>query len=257
MRDNDSDNSGETERVLRPLFTLAREKDEFEYACALMRLTSYKMAGWDPLVESRQFIDNVVALAEAPLEQDARLRLGLVVYCHTIEMEAPCNMIANMARIATGEQYSDDPFGLGPNRLNKPSRHARFERMRELLRVVGHEAVADHMGAFVSAAIRNAFAHSQYAIKGGSFNICRGRGVRIDNTITHQVPIEKELLPRIDGALAFWDGFYDLWIESRLAYKENKQVQGRITSDGRYKTVELIADEEHGLHGFRSTVSAP
>ncbi|MBI5710346.1 MAG: hypothetical protein HZC42_08595 [Candidatus Eisenbacteria bacterium] len=244
-----------TGRLLLPLFTLARDKDEFEYACALVRLTSYEMAGWDPLVESNQFIENVMALAQAPLEPDARLRLGLVAYCHIIEMEAPCHMIANMAQIATGERYTCDPFGYGPRRLKKPSRHMRLERMRELLRAVGHEAVADHMSAFVSGAIRNAFAHSQYAIRDGSFNICRGRGMSIGNTITHRVPIEEEVLPRINGALAFWHGFYDHWVESRLAYKENKRVRARIAPDGGYEGIELMADETHGLYGFRGLES--
>jgi hypothetical protein len=247
----ESQEANRTEVLLRPLFTLARDKDEFEYACSLMRLSTARVPGWDPLVESSRFIDELMSVAQMPLESDARLRLGLVVYCHIIEMEAPYHMIANMARVATGERYSTHPFEVGPKALKKPSRHARLERIRELLCETEHVVIADHIREFTSGAIRNAFAHSQYVLNEGQFHICAGRGLTIGNTISHRCSIEEEVLPRINGALAFWQGFYNFWIRSRLAYRANKLVQGRIAPDGGYEGIELIGDPEHGLRGFR------
>ena len=66
--------------IFERLFNQAREADEFEYVCALLRIRGMEDAGWDPLEETQHFYNDIGALMEAPLNDYARIRLGLLLY---------------------------------------------------------------------------------------------------------------------------------------------------------------------------------
>ncbi len=55
-----------------------------------------EVAGWDPLVETQQLFNDIGALLQTPLNDYARLRLGLLLYSHLTEVDAVYEVIANM-----------------------------------------------------------------------------------------------------------------------------------------------------------------
>jgi hypothetical protein len=65
-------------RIFEELFNRAREADEFEYACTLLRLRGMEEAGWDPLEETAALFKDVGSLLQTPLNDLARIRLGLL-----------------------------------------------------------------------------------------------------------------------------------------------------------------------------------
>jgi len=50
--------------TLNDLFLRAKEVDEFEFICTLIRVRGLEGPGWDPLVESNQLINQVLSLVQ-------------------------------------------------------------------------------------------------------------------------------------------------------------------------------------------------
>jgi hypothetical protein len=57
--------------IFDDLFTRAREADEFEYACALLRVRGMEDVGWDPLEETAALFNGIASLLQAPLRARA------------------------------------------------------------------------------------------------------------------------------------------------------------------------------------------
>lgn len=71
----------------RRLFDDAKEKDELEYCCALLRIEGTKGPGWNTLVESSKLLQQIMAFVCAPVDSEFKVRLVLLAYCHAIEMD--------------------------------------------------------------------------------------------------------------------------------------------------------------------------
>lgn len=241
------------EQVIEYLFQTAKEEDEFEYCSTLLRIRGMEEAGWDPLHESQQLAHQLLAVAEAPIEQSLRLRLHLFLYCHLTEMFDTYHIPANMLRVCMGERYVMNPFGKEFHASNKPARYptekaSRIKEWADSLQQLDLGAMFQEM---LVKEVRNAFYHSDYILTPNSFNIRRGRGVHIGNEITTQVPYEW-LFPRINLGIGLALAILNLTVAHMRSYKEDKVVQGRITSDGSYSDIQLTVDKDHGLSGFKS-----
>lgn len=66
----------EITEIIDALFNNAKDADEFEYACTLLRVRGVEDFGWDPLAESQSLFLDVATLLNAPLNDPAKLRLG-------------------------------------------------------------------------------------------------------------------------------------------------------------------------------------
>src|SRR5262245_2913043 len=97
-----------TRSVVEPLFEKAKATDEFEYACSLLRPRGMLSAGWEPLAESEAILDDVTSLIAAPLRFETQVRLGLLAYCHAVEMSVPYDVLGNMLRVCLGDRYKID-----------------------------------------------------------------------------------------------------------------------------------------------------
>jgi hypothetical protein len=56
----------------------------------------------------------------------------------------------------------------------------------------------------------------------------------------------------VNRALTFYDAFMNEYDGQRRASQANKIVGGRISGGPNHEPVELLADPERGLYGFRS-----
>lgn len=241
--------------VIGELFSAAREADEFEFACALLRVKGLEEPGWDPYSETHALVSDLTSLISAPLQGTTQIRLGLLLYSHLTEVDTIYAMLANLLRIVQGERCVTDPFSNPPNlrnvRLWPPSAAMVHRWLYDDLRAGGWSAVAETLEWFFDEQVRNAFSHADYIIHGDKI---RSRAARfeIDGIITGEMPLERftELLNR---ALVFFDAVAGLHHDQRTSYREPMEVTGRFGSNEERIPIRLLADAERGLYGFESS----
>lgn len=82
--------------MIGDLFNKAKEKDEFEFCCTLLRGRGKESAGWDSLFESYNLIKQTLSLISAPVDGLFKIRLLLLLYCHITEMNDFYSIVANL-----------------------------------------------------------------------------------------------------------------------------------------------------------------
>ena len=251
-------------KVFSNLFRKAKEKDEFEFCCTLLRIRGCQDGGWDPMTESVQLIDQTIAVLNSPIDEFFRRRLMLFLYCHLCEMNDLYQVIANMLLICEGERYHIDAINAGeklPKGWDKD-----FDctgdalRVSNLARNAGMEDVAAIFSSAFIRQVRNGFFHSQYTLAGDEFrltNLPMLSGVRVRyvqesgtsyDEITKSVRIDW-LVPRIQLAVNTALAVINLVNESMRCYTESKLIQGRMGPDESYVELTLLANK-NGLYGF-------
>ena len=95
--------------ILAPLFS-PNGVNLFDFACALIRVGGWQSAGWDPLEESIEVLDDLMKLAGLDLQDGhftdslkTKIRLFLISYAHLTETDAPYDVLANLLRIRAGQ----------------------------------------------------------------------------------------------------------------------------------------------------------
>jgi hypothetical protein len=244
-------------RIFNDLCGRAREIDEFEYACALLRVRGMEDFGWDPLEETAALFNDIGSLLEAPLTDYARVRLGLLLYSHLTEVDAIYQILGNMIEITAGERYVMDPFHdlyRPPDRPRyeqyPPSAKRVVERLKERATARGFDELVSLVDWFFNDAVRNAFFHSDYVLYRDEFRSREATFVGADGIRSPSMKIV-EIVDLINRSMVFYQAFIDVYEKHRGSYREDKQVRGRIGADGSEQDVTLLASEERGLYGFR------
>lgn len=235
--------------IIRELFARARQSDEFEYACALLNFDGMKDAGWSPEVESAVLVSELKRFVQLPMAGHTQVRLLLLAYSHIAEMDITYQLVMNMLRVVVGDRYSMLPFvDKRGERIDKPS-----DKVAQIAALAAKVGLTDVPALFdwYEPRLRNSFAHSNYHLHEGRYNIVRGKGIVAEGLLESSLSIERELVPRFNGALRFFDELYAARNATRLAYRENVVVRGRLQSDDYLIEIELLADPDHGLTGFR------
>jgi hypothetical protein len=250
----------DVEERLHALFEAAKTADEFEFACTLLRLRGMEDAGWDPFVETQRLVEDLMALIDTPLVGHTKIRLGLLLYSHLTEVGAVYEVLANLSRVHAGERYSIDPFLDYCSRNRKGevqflSTRAKVNALKEMLEGAGQVAVVEVLDWFFNPSVRNAFAHADYTLHQDKFR-CRSESFEIGGGIQTSELSLQALVDLFNRALAFFQAFMREYTEQRTGYQANRVVAGRIAGGPAPEPVELLADSEHGLYGFRSPPAA-
>ena len=245
---------------LHGLFDAAKAVDEFEFGCTLLRVRGLETAGWDPFGETQQLVEDLMALIGAPLVPHTKIRLGLLLYGHLTETGATYDILANLARVVTGDRYVIDPFldHHPRNRKGEPqflTTPAKVRALKEMLGAVDHAAVSETLDWFFHASVRNAFAHADYTLHGDEFR-ARSELFERGGVRTPALPLDV-LADLVNRALAFYAAFMREYDDQRGGYRANKVVSGRFSGGADHEPVELLADEQRGLYGFRSPPGEP
>lgn len=239
--------------LIAELFRRAKEVDEFEYCSTLLRIRGMEDAGWDPMHESWELAQQLMALQNAPLEQGLKFRLALFLYCHLTEMSDIYSIPANMLHVLAGRRYSMSPFlhGLkqGERQPSSPSGKAR--RIKALSIEHDMEDLGEVFETMLVKEVRNAFYHSDYILTNESLNIRHGEGVVIGNIRDNRVPYTW-LLPRIQLGINTTLAVLNQTLDGIQSYTEDKVVQGRVAPEGGWLPIQLTTHPEHGLVGFKS-----
>lgn len=234
--------------ALSSLFQSAKEKDEFEFVCTLLRVRGMESVGWDTLEESRILIMQLLSIIEAPIENTFRKRMLLLLYCHILEMNDLYNIIANLLRIAAGERYSMTPFYHKLYKDNEPCKNLedKIKRIIEICKTTGNTYIGDLFSFILCKQVRNAFFHSDYTIYENEFRIINGPGICINGKTTSMISFENWLIPKIEVTINFVLQLLNLLGKYRMSYKEEKIIESRM-GGAKEVTIEV---GEHGLMGF-------
>jgi hypothetical protein len=238
--------------LLNELFKQAHDVDEFEFCCTLLRVRGVETSGWDSLNESVEFINNTLELMETNIEDDYKLRLLVLTYCHITEMNDFYNILMNMLRIIDGQGYSMKPFSKCNfiDNVEAVYPNEKVKRIKEISIKANFIRIGEYLDYILENKIRNAFFHSDFTISGNYFRIVNGSGVNVDGHLTNEIKIEW-LLPKIEMAINIIRGMIHLVISSKENYKKEEVIRGRIISDNQFGDVTLLVNEK-GLIGFKS-----
>lgn len=253
----DGDEHGSDRRMLGALFDSAKQIDEFEFCCALIRIRGLEDPGWDPMRESYQLTRQLLDMIESPIEAGFRLRLMLFLYCHVAEMDGLFSTIANMACIATGGRCSIDPLRGVTVPPEVKALYSVGAELQPLISVCNDKGFADVGQLWADCfdrQVRNAFFHSDYVLHGKSFNIRDGQGALIEGKAQKSVPLEW-LLPRMRRGIEAVLHFMELRRQHIMSYSAPRRIMGRFGAGGEWIECELTGNAQHGLTGFRSPPS--
>lgn len=232
----------------RRLFDDAKEKDELEYCCALLRIEGTKGPGWDTLVESSKLLQQIMNFVCAPIDSDFKVRLILMAYCHTIEMDFIYNIIGNMINISKGERYSINCFSKFKN--NKKCIIYPVDKIKKILewtKGTSYEPIGNVFQQIHQREIRNAFDHSDYVIYRDNFHI---------KSTSKSYPL-KVLLPILTLGINTGLLLIQKVLKRIQSYKESKIIflsSNHPLGSPYHVGVRLLVEPNYGLIGFEGVV---
>ena len=144
---------------LDSLFKRAFDSDSFGTLCTLLRVGGMSYRNVDPFEESKRAFEDYNWLSQkASSERNdiSSLRVGLLMYCHAVEMTAPHVMLANLIRCIAGQNYVIGPFDhLKRPKKNKiyeyipPSATKKFTEMKKMASAIGENKLIEVIDSFL------------------------------------------------------------------------------------------------------------
>lgn len=232
--------------------------DIIRYFASLLRVLGMEDHGWDPYAESRSMLNDINGFFSVPLPVEhfndperTHWRLGLILYSHVLEMDAPYEVITNLLRFKLGKGYSPNPFfQFLTDREKKAFQKNGIKTIRkiEIIKKLSDESGSGFAGIFdefYSNKLRNAIAHADFILTDEDFR-CRGdisviKGFRLSY---------EDLDMKIMCAKAFMSAFFQMELLARQVWGLKKQRA--IPYDPHYKgLMEVLVDDQDIMCGFR------
>lgn len=247
--------------ILRPLFMPADpiSNDILNYFASLLRILGMEDSGWDPYLESRTTLEDLNSLFKIKLPEgcfpdpNATLwRIGLLLYSHVVEMDAPYEVLTNLLRFRLGKGYNPNAFFeflTGTEKKSFKRRSISTPRKIKIVKELSVEAGLPEVGKifdeFYNNHLRNAVGHSDYILADEGFR-CRGG---ISGSKAFRIPYA-ELDEIISAAKAFISSFFQAELSTRQTW--GLQKHQALPYDRHYKgLIEILVDHQDLMCGFR------
>jgi hypothetical protein len=226
----------------------------FDMSCAMLRATGMRDTGWDSYTESIAFLSDFTALMQIelpnenfPHPESTQTRLALTAYSHMIEMNVPYELLANLLRVRLGMRYSTDPlshldrFNPKTKRIRRAVPRDKINEIKKLSEQASMPEVGTALDGIYSNTIRNAVAHSDYAVHNGSLRLLSGSMAIISF---------EELGEITSSAFAFHSALLLLW---KRQLKRFTAFKGKMLPfDAVCKGVfEFVYEDDDTLRGLR------
>jgi hypothetical protein len=247
-------------KAMRPLFLPDDpvSADIIKYFASLLRVVGMEDKGWDPYLESRAILQDLDAILQLDLPEDrfpdkhlTTWRMGLLMYSHMVEMDAPYEVLTNLLRFRLGKGYSPNPYHmfLTKDQQKRSVKLGVYPKQKiEIIKKLSQEAglaVGDLFDEFYDNTLRNAISHSDYIITETEFRSRQGTGA----VGAFSIPLEK-LNVTITKAQLFVSAFFELERAARHVW--GNQARRAIPYDLAYKgLMEVLADKDGLLCGFK------
>lgn len=171
MASPDQDSRTDIEVYVDELFSRTFHSSLVDFLFTILRVEGLHAEGWDPFEEINRAIDDINWLLKVTSEgrsPDSTLRVGLLLYCHLVEMSSAHNILMNLLRVLHGQKYSTAPLlKLYQTRKNKrfpPSATTKFREIKQAAKAIGEQKLVEIIKSFFDDNVRNAFSHSDYVI---------------------------------------------------------------------------------------------
>ena len=247
--------------ILKPLFLPDDpvSYDIINYFASLLRVFGMEDGGWDPYAESRAILEDLNGFFEINLSEDlfpdpnaTHWRIGLLLYSHVVEMDAPYEVLTNLLRFRLGKGYNSNPFVKFLTDKEKRSfgkRGISTSRKIKVIQELSAEAGCSDVGRifdeFYDNRLRNAVGHSDYILTPDDFR-CRGS---VGRTGAFRMPYGK-LDEILSAAKAFITAFFRIESLARQVWGLNKHRA--VPYDPHYKgLMEVLVDTRDLMCGFR------
>jgi len=238
---------------LDSLFARAANTDGFNYLCTILRVEGITSGHWDAFVEAEEasmdFSNLLRSIGRKKNQEKRTLRLALFLYCHSTEMSAPYEILANLLQCCQNKPYMMYPFVdlvkvdktkslFTKRRLPYPK--DKIKHIKELAMVCGENKLGEIIDGFFRNDIRNAFYHSDYTISEDEFRIIEG------GEIGEQTISLEKLSDVLARCFAFYSAFFIIYNNVKRGFAQGK----RFHRWPNYEVLELLsADNE--LTGFK------
>jgi hypothetical protein len=246
--------------TLKPLFLPEDpvSNDIVNYFASLLRIVGMEDKGWDPYLESRAILEDLNAILQAELPKatfgDKNLtlwRMGLLMYSHIVEMDAPYEVIANLLRFRLGKGYSPNPFYMFLNADQKKRfrKSGIYPKQKiEIIKALSAESnlpVGDIFDQFYNGKLRNAISHSDYILTDEEFRCRNGTG----GVRAFSISL-RELNEIITRAKIFISTFFGLETAARECW--GGQKHRAVPYDPVYKgLMEVLVRDDDLMCGFK------
>lgn len=245
--------------ILKPLFLPDDpvSHDIIRYFASLLRVLGMEDKGWDPYAESRNILNDLNRLMKVKLSkkkfpngEKTVWRLGLLLYAHIVEMDAPYEVITNLLRFRLGRGYSPNPYFdllTEKEKKNFVKYGIRTGRKIELIKALSKDAglcIGSLYGEFYDSRLRNAIQHSDFMLTDEDFRSRSGISGAKAFSVTYD-----ELDVLITKAKAFMAAFLQIEMTARQVW--GLQKGKAIPYDNHYKgLMEILVDDRLLLCGF-------
>ncbi len=225
--------------------------DIVKYFASLLRIVGMEDRGWDPFVESRAILEDINAIMQMDLpaakfpDKDSTIwRMGLLMYSHVVEMDAPYEVITNLLRFRLGKGYSPNPYYMFLDTVQKKrfKNSGIYPKQKiEIIKSLSQEAnlsIGGIFDDFYNNELRNAISHSDYILTDGDFRCRKGTGT------VGAFRIQLEVLNRtITKSKLFISTFFGLETSARKFWATRKH--SAIPYDPVYKgLMEILVSED-------------
>lgn len=234
---------------LQKLIQRAIQANAVETMYAVLEVSGMYFGHWNPKEEISYFFNDFYNLLNRAYKQKRyplrKYRIGLLMYCHLLEMSFAHNFIMNLLRIIDGKRYFVNPFSHSDKQ--PPALSWKINQIKELAKKIDEIQIIKFIDEFYDDDIRNSFYHSDYCITNKSFNYkltLRGKNgvtsIKLDSVIEL-----RNLEKKIVTCFAFFEALFTahLWLRRELA------KQKKFHKWPNYEVLELHIDKEI-LYGF-------
>jgi len=228
------------------------------YFASLLRIVGMEDRGWDPFLESRSILEDLNAIMQTDLpdakfpDKDLTIwRMGLLMYNHIVEMDAPYEVITNLLRFRLGKGYSPNPYYMFLNSDQKKrfKRSGIYPKQKiKIIKALSSKAnlpVGDIFDDFYNGELRNAISHSDYILTDEEFRCRSGTG----SVGAFCIPLN-ELNEIITKSKIFISTFFGLETAARECW--GKQKHRAVPYDPVYKgLLEVLVSDDDLMCGFK------
>lgn len=232
---------------LKDLFKRAIEKNAVQFLYNTLQVSGMHYGHWDPTYEIYDFFEDFNKLLADETKGNPTskrvYRIGLLMYCHALEMALPWNFLANTLNILNGKEYNISPFfdlirNKGTFHQIPPSGNQKYRRVLELSVEAKENKLTEYLKEFYDDKVRNSFYHSDYCLADKEFRYSDG-GIASSMTL-------ENIEHLITLCFAFYEAFFQAHGWVKVIYKATKSFHKWPN----YEVFEVLKNEKE-VYGFK------
>lgn len=242
----------DSKKIIDDLFNSAKKQDEFAYIFALLGINSgIEDIGWQPISETWNLFQDLISIANTPLQIHTQIRLMLLAYCQITEASYIYHVIYNMLLCAEGEIPKVFNFLDQYKNGIPPSVKTKLKLIEAKAARNGHESIAEKMKSIFDASLRNAVSHADFILYQNEVRLKhKGNEIRAIKL--------QDIVSLMNSTSEFFQTFFNTLDEHKRSYENGYLISDRRNKLGHnLASITLKVDKGGNLVGFSSSDPLP